>query len=686
VGTARITATLGTITGATTLQVTDAVLVSLAVTPVDPTLPAGLSLQLTATGTFSDASMMNVTDQVTWASSSTDVAQVSNAAGSHGLVTTSHLLGGADITATLAGATGGTHLTVTDAVLQSIAVTPADPSVPLGRTQALIAMGTFSDASMRDVTRDATWTSSQPGIASVSDAVDTRGLATALALGTTSITAALTGKTGATMLTVTDPVVTSIEVTPGAAGVSAGRTQAYKATGTFSDRTMHDITDQVTWASQQPTIAQISNAAGSRGVATGLSPGIATLRATLDGHTGLASLTVLDAALDSIAVTPATPSVPAGLTQAFTATGTFSDRTLRDLTGQVTWASSAPSVAQISNATGSRGVATGVASGTATITAKLGQVSGTATLTVTGALLVSLAVGPVVPSVPLGRAQPFTATGTFTDASVRDVTGDASWASSDPTVAPISNTAGSRGVATAQALGTTQISATLSGMTAATTMTVTAPVVASIAVAPGRAAIGVHSTQAFTATGTFTDGTMHELTDQVTWASSEPAAAQVSNTAGSQGVATALAAGTPRITATLAGVTGSAVLSVIDFQRIDFLFGYCDPLTPEAGVTVTGLEFALDRGFDPERFSSVRWLDPTGQAFSIDAPVSELDGSFDGLRCLPASEFLRRVMFGDRLTLMFIGSTTTVTVTFRAVFLTPQSAFSLDQLGVQFVP
>ena len=53
------------------------------------------------------------------------------------------------------------------------------------------------------------------------------------------------------------------------------------------------------------------------------------------------------AVLQSIAVTPANPAVAKGLTQQFTATGTFSDNTTQNLTSQVTWASATTSVATI---------------------------------------------------------------------------------------------------------------------------------------------------------------------------------------------------------------------------------------------------------------------------------------------------------------------------------------------------
>jgi hypothetical protein len=74
---------------------------------------------------------------------------------------------------------------------------------------------------------------------------------------------------------------------------------------------------------------------------------------------------------DPLVMTPARPSVPAGHTQQFVATGMFGDGTTRDLTDQAAWASSMTAVAQISNADGSRGLATGLTTGTTDISATL---------------------------------------------------------------------------------------------------------------------------------------------------------------------------------------------------------------------------------------------------------------------------------------------------------------------------
>jgi len=83
--------------------------------------------------------------------------------------------------------------------------------------------------------------------------------------------------------------------------------------------------------------------------------------------------------LNSIAVTPANPSIAKGTTQQFTATGTFTDNSTVDLTNRVTWASATTTVATIDTA----GLATGQSGGTSSIRASLDSVTGSTVLTVT---------------------------------------------------------------------------------------------------------------------------------------------------------------------------------------------------------------------------------------------------------------------------------------------------------------
>ena len=84
--------------------------------------------------------------------------------------------------------------------------------------------------------------------------------------------------------------------------------------------------------------------------------------------------------LASIAVSPSTPSITVGATQAFTATCTYVEGIVETCPANVSWSTAVPSVASI----GGGGLAVAAGVGTTTVTATLDGIQGTATLTVTG--------------------------------------------------------------------------------------------------------------------------------------------------------------------------------------------------------------------------------------------------------------------------------------------------------------
>src|SRR5438045_7146992 len=117
-----------------------------------------------------------------------------------------------------------------------------------------------------------------------------------------------------------------------------------------------------------------------------------------------------------------------GTTKQYTATGTFSDSSLQDITAVAVWTSSTPATATIN----AQGLASSVATGTTTIGAAFGSVSGSTGLTVSTAHLVSIAVSPANPRIEKGTSIKFTATGTFRDGSVATNLGSVSRKSTNP--------------------------------------------------------------------------------------------------------------------------------------------------------------------------------------------------------------------------------------------------------------
>ena len=266
---------LGTPNGASFIQDlagfginTHSTLVSIALSPNPATVDLGLTTAFTAIGTYADGTTINITNSVTFASSDPSVASITGQG-----IATGHGQGSATISASLGGITSaGDSLTVVNPV--SIALFPVNPSVDLGGTQQFQAIGTFADGASADVTNDVTWASATPGVATI----DSHGIVSAVAGGTSVITASFAGVTSSgDTLQVVNP--TSIEVSPIAPTLIVGQTEQFKAIGAFADGESFDITKLVTWISTKPNVATI-NAAG---LATVKNAGKTSFRASVGG-------------------------------------------------------------------------------------------------------------------------------------------------------------------------------------------------------------------------------------------------------------------------------------------------------------------------------------------------------------------------------------------------------------------
>ena len=268
------------------------------------------------------------------------------------------------------------------------------------------------------------------------------------------------------------------------------------------------------------------------------------------GKTNLARVSFVSG-LVSIEVTPNMPSVPLGVTQQFTATGTFSDTGTADLTSSVTWTSGTPAVASVNVSSGLANVLT---AGSTLITATSGSVSGSTTLTVTPAALVSISITPNPITIQAGQTQQLSATGAYSDGTTQDVTTIAKWASDTPSVATIGP---STGLAAGVSAGAATISATIGSVT--TTAPLSVPALASIAITPNPITVAAGQSKQLTATGTYSDGSTQDVTTAAQWTSDTSSVATIGS---STGLATGVSAGSATISATIGSVTGTASLSV----------------------------------------------------------------------------------------------------------------------------
>jgi hypothetical protein len=337
--------------------------------------------------------------------------------------------------------------------LRSVAVTVPAPTLAVGLTEQLTATGTYTGGTTGNVTSAAVWSTSNNKVASVS----ATGLVTGVGGGSATITAAVTETTGTTVtspaaaVAVTSKTITSVTVSAPATSIYPFGTDQFSATAAYSDGTSGAVT--ATFASSNPGVASIGSATG---LATGVLSAVAgttNITATVTGAPVSAPFVLTVAGVQSVAVTPASPTFPLGLANSalpfgstnnavqFTAVATYTDGTTATVTSSATWQASPAGVAGVNTA----GLATVTGQGATTVTATYGA-AGSTQLTVQAPVLESVAVclgaypsascGTSTTSVGatlgLNATQQFSALGTYSNGSTQNLTSLATWAAFSP--------------------------------------------------------------------------------------------------------------------------------------------------------------------------------------------------------------------------------------------------------------
>src|ERR1700722_2250333 len=249
-GTAVVKVSLSSTLNSSATLISLPVLVSITMTPQNPSVALRNTLQFVATGSYSDGSKQDLTSAVTWNTSAVAVAYI----GSGGLAVTT-AQGNTTISASLGSIIGSTTLKVAPPAVVSIAVTPTSFSLPVGASQQLTATGIYSDGSNRQLTAAATWTSSNISVTNIGSG----GIAMGASVGNTIVSAVFGSITGSTALMVSPSVLQSIAVTPMNGSLPAGSLQQFTATGMYSDGTTVDVTSLASWISSDCAAAVINS-------------------------------------------------------------------------------------------------------------------------------------------------------------------------------------------------------------------------------------------------------------------------------------------------------------------------------------------------------------------------------------------------------------------------------------------
>lgn len=374
-------------------------------------LPVGASLPYQATLTYCDGRTAVTSDGVHWRTSSAAATVTPSGevtAVSPGEVT----LIAREPTQ---GVEGEASLRVTEAPLVDLSVSPAQLSLPVGLVASVQARARYSDGTLLDASSQVRWESEQPNVVSV----DEHGQVRALATGHARVRAYLETLEAEITVTVTDAVITGLSMNPSIAVLPVGLVQRYRINAIDSEGRRYDVTEQADWHIGSPEVAVREGKALLRAIA----PGRTLLTVTFNNVTAQGTLTVSDAALESLAVSPSKATQVVGGTQQFAASALYSDGARWDATQAVSWSSDAPQVAAVH----ADGEATARTPGEATITASLLGQQGRGTLTVKPGMITRISLEDGLTRLPKGGSTTFRALASYDNGTIDDVSTRAAW-------------------------------------------------------------------------------------------------------------------------------------------------------------------------------------------------------------------------------------------------------------------
>jgi trimeric autotransporter adhesin len=520
-------------------------------------------------------------------------------------------------------------------VVQLLVTTPAG-ILPLGATVQATATAVLQSGAQQDATASATWNTTDTRVAQVSNDAGSQGAVLALATGEVDVDATLGANSGSAHLVVTDAQLVSLLVTVDRPVVAARTDVACTAMGFFTDGTHADLSSLASWTSNQPGVVSVSNSPGDVGALVALSSGTAQIGASYQQLNGSTSITVTDATLSALSISPLLPWVSSSTNAALQATGLFSDGTAQPMTGNVQWTVDDPSLAFFLPTV--PGEVQGFSAGTTVVEAQISAFGAQVPLLVSAATLAILEVSPGLPDpIGIGGAAAFSAWGTFSDQGVLDLSAQSSWSATNPEVLAVPP---SLGEASALDAGVADVQVFFGGLIASATQSVDPAAPSALLVWPPATSLTVGLAASLAAERVLADGTVDDVTELVGWSSSCPGQVQVA-TGVRGGAVFARSAKTCSAAAKLSGLYGAASLDAVSraVQRLEVSPTQVG-IGPGGWVALTATAVFLDgslldvtalAGWSSDTSAAVVGNGPqAGQALGADAGVSELTATFGG--------------------------------------------------------
>lgn len=305
--------------------------------------------------------------------------------------------------------------------------------------------------------------------------------------------------------------------------LAKGDTRRFTVRAWFDDGSSLDVTDRASWATDRAAF----ELGGAPGTIVGRTEGNGVLRATYFSAEASAAVRVAPARFVGLALSSPRVVIKPGDTQQLSLFATYSDGTRRDVSAESSWTSSDENVLEVTMDGVVRGLLFARNAGQALITARWEDAAVERLVVVSPREV--LGVRFATPGVQLaqGRVTGVDLLAELDDGSTAVVTEAATFTSTQPDVAEVSNETGLRGQVTSKAMGVTFIEARYADLSARYEVLVTAPELVALtpSMTGGRLAVG--QAAELVISGTFTDGARLNLTPSVMLAHGAPVTSAV---------------------------------------------------------------------------------------------------------------------------------------------------------------
>ena len=437
-----------------------------------------------------------------------------------------------------------------------LALAPSNPQIAMGTGQQFLLRALLPSGQQTDVTSQATW-----------DIRDEAGLPIAmpqdgfLALaqpGRYAIVAQLGSHKISTQISVTAATLSSVSLSPRTPSVAKGGSLTFTATATFSDGTTQDVSKLASWSIKDVVGVGVATI-DTVGVMQARAVGEARVTTKYQTRSSYTTVKITPAKLIKLDLTPPAPSIAAGTSVQFSATGTYSDGTTSNVSAQVNWSIQDLMGTGVASIDG-LGSATGLKMGQAQVSAELDAMTAQTVLSVGPGVPVRLTFTKSATSAPRGTKTQFAATAELSDGTQQDVSDLVSWTASDVSGTSVASVSAA-GLVTANNVGRSTIQATLRTLSVTSAFEVTPAVLTSILLSPASGTMYTGQTVSFLATGVYSDGTQKLISDSAVWTTQDLIGTAVLSAA-LGGKITAKSEGKASVTATQGGFSGTAIVEV----------------------------------------------------------------------------------------------------------------------------